>query len=304
VKAPSFPATKTAIVLSAAAVFCISLALVGCGTADDGAGSDGGSLVVLADTSFLADIAQNVAGSRLTVSSILPVDADPHSFEPTPRDATRIAASRAVIINVTGLEPLVDELIASAGGPDLLVIEAAAGVAGASDDPHVWLDPINVIAYAENIAKGLTAIDPGGAVTYRDNAANYAESLRALDAWIVARVETISAENRLLVTNHETLGYFAERYGFKIVGTVFPTVAGSGAPSAQQLTALIGDIKSSGAPAIFLETGSNADLAQQVARETGVKVVTDLYTHSLGKNAATYLDMMRWNVESIVEALR
>ena len=297
-------AASQAILACVMVVLCLGLVSAGCGTGEGGSEADGGRLIVLADTSFLADIAQNVAGDRLTVSSLLPMDADPHSFEPTPRDAARIAESRAVIINVAGLVPLVDQLIASAAGPDLLVIEAAAGVPGAEEDPHVWLDPINVITYAKNIAEGLTAIDPEGAAVYRENAEKYAEDLRALDAWIVAQVETIPAKNRLLVTNHETFGYFAQRYGFRIVGTVFPTVAGSGSPSAQQLSALVAEIKATGAQAIFLEVESNADLAQQVARETGVTLVTDLYTHSLGKNASTYLDMMRWDVEAIVEALR
>jgi ABC-type Zn uptake system ZnuABC Zn-binding protein ZnuA len=291
-------------VLCAAVLLCLSVVFSGCGGAGEGAGLDGGTPVVLADTSFLADIAQNVAGTRLTVSSILPVDADPHSFEPTPQDAKCIAGSRAVIINIAGLEPLVDDLIASAAGPDLLVIEGAAGVPGASEDPHVGLDPINVITYAENIAEGLAAIDPDGAAIYRENAEKYAERLRELDAWIVTQVETIRAENRLLVTNHETFGYFAKRYGFRIVGAVLPSVSGMGSPSAEELVGLVTEIEASGAPAIFLETGSNADLAKQVAREAGVTLVTDLYTHSLGENASTYLDMMRWNVNAIVEALR
>ena len=106
------------------------------------------------------------------------------------------------------------------------------------------------------------------------------------------------------MTNHESFGHFADRYGFRVVGTVFPTADGEGAPSAKALGSLIKDIRATGAPAIFLETGSNPDLADQVARETGVKVVTDLYTHSLSQNAPTYLDMMRWNVDRVVEALR
>jgi ABC-type Zn uptake system ZnuABC Zn-binding protein ZnuA len=288
----------------AVVVLCAGQAAAGCGGAGGTTGGGNGRPAVLADTSFMADIAQNVAGDRLTVSSLLPVGADPHNFEPTPRDARRVAESRAVIINTRGFEPLLDDLIAGAGSPDLLVIEAASGLTGASKDPHFWLDPIKVITYADNIRDGLSMIDPGGTETYALNAEAYGQRLRDLDAWIAAQVATIPAGRRLLVTNHESFGYFAERYGFRIVGAIFPTVAGEGSPSAEQLATLVKDIRETGAPAIFLETGSNADLANQVARETGVKVVTDLYTHSLGKNASTYLDMMRWNVTRIVEALR
>jgi ABC-type Zn uptake system ZnuABC Zn-binding protein ZnuA len=288
----------------AAVVLCAALVALGCGGTSDAADGDRREPLVLADTTFMADIAQNVAGDRLAVSSILPAGTDPHSYEPTPQDAKRVANSRAVIINVAGLVPQLDDLIAGVGSADLLVIEAAEGLAGTSEDPHAWLDPIMVTTYAENIADGLGALDPDGAGEYRSNADDYSEVLRGLDAWIAAQVEAIPAARRLLVTNHESFNYFAERYGFRVVGTVFPTVAGEGSPSAQQVAALIESIQTTGAPAIFLETGSNADLARQVARETGVEVVTDLYVASLGENAATYVDMMRWNVNLIVEALR
>jgi ABC-type Zn uptake system ZnuABC Zn-binding protein ZnuA len=306
-----------------AATFLAGVTGLSCG--GGGSGADRTQPVVLAGASYLADIAQNVAGSRFAVTSLLPLGADPHSFEPTPRDARSVAESRAIIINTPGFEPLVDALVKSAGRSDLVVIEAAAGlagrrprsgeVAGAADDqgqesagqevdPHFWLDPLKVIAYVENIVKGLSTIDPGGEQTYKLNAEAYAQRLRELDTWIAGQVATIPAERRLLVTNHESLGYFADRYGFEIVGTVFPTLGMEGTPSAKQLVALVAAIRASGAPAIFLETGSSADLARQVARETGVQVVTDLYAHSLGVQAPTYLDMMRWNVNRIVKALR
>ena len=132
----------------------------------------------------------------------------------------------------------------------------------------------------------------------------YITRLKDLDAWIVGQVTAVPASHRLLVTNHEEFSYFAARYGFTVVGTVFPTVSAEGAPSARQLAALVGQIRASGAPAIFLEAGTNAALADEVARETGIVVVNDLYTHSLGENATTYIDMMRWDVGRIVEALR
>jgi ABC-type Zn uptake system ZnuABC Zn-binding protein ZnuA len=282
----------------------VVLGTVGCGRSSGAGKGDGGVPGVLADTTFLADIAQNVAGERREVVAIVPLGADPHSFEPTPQDAKRIAQSPAVIINVAGLVPQLDDLIAAVGGDDLVVIEAAAGLPGISEDPHAWLDPVLVTDYARNIAEGLASLDGDGAAGYRSRAEDYSRVLRELDAWIAARVESIPAERRLLVTNHESFGYFAARYGFKIVGTVFPTVAGEGSPSAQQVAALIGEIRTTGAPAIFLETGSNADLARQIARETGMEVVTDLYVASLGENASSYVDMMRWNVGLIVEALR
>jgi ABC-type Zn uptake system ZnuABC Zn-binding protein ZnuA len=277
---------------------------VGCAGGQAGGEAPAGQLSVLADTTFLADIVQNVAGDRMTVSAIVPAGADPHSFEPTPKDAKRVVEAQAVVISVSGLIPTVDELVAGAAESGVPVIDASAGLPGIAVDPHFWLDPLSVVASVDSIAEGFGKIDPAGAEVYRANAAAYQVALRELDAWIVAQVATIAPERRLLVTNHESFGRFASRYGFQLVGTIFATTSGEGSPSARQLAELIGAIRNTGAPAIFLETGSNAALAEQVARETGVTVVTDLYTHSLGENAATYVDMMRWNVGRIVEALR
>jgi ABC-type Zn uptake system ZnuABC Zn-binding protein ZnuA len=201
----------------AAAVLCASVVACGTGAGEVG-GQAGGPPQVLADTSFLADITQNVAGERLSVSSLVPMGADPHSFDPVPQDAQRVARCKVMVINVTGLIPVVDELIAGAGSADLLVIVASAGLPGVDEDPHYWLDPLSVVTYAENIADGLALVDPAGAAAYEADASSYSEALRELDAWIVAQVETIPAERRLLVTNHKSFGRFAARYGFDIVG--------------------------------------------------------------------------------------
>jgi len=123
----------------------------------------------------------------------------------------------------------------------------------------------------------------------------------------VEQVKQIPPERRLLVTNHESMGYFADRYGFKIVGTILPSVSTGASPSAQDLAQLVDKIRSSGARAIFLETGSSSQLADQVARETGIKVETGLRSHSItgpDGDATTYIEMMRFNVDAIVAALK
>lgn len=298
----SVSAVVTALTLLPALV-CLGT-MGACASADGTSVSQPGRAQIVADTGFLADIVQNVAGDRFSVTSLVPPGSDPHSFEPTPQDAVLMAKSEAVVINVAGLIPAIDELVAGAGDDGPLLIEAAAGLGGAAEDPHLWLDPVNVITYATNIADGLALVDPKGADVYQISAQSYSDRLRELDAWIAAEVESMPAARRLLVTNHQSLGYFAQRYGFTIVGTVFPTTTGEGSPSARQMAELISAIEESGAPAIFLETGSNPDLAEQVARETGAIVVTDLQTNSLDEDAPTYIDMMRWNVDVIVEALR
>ena len=268
---------------------------------------------------FLTDIAQNVFGDRLAVDALMPIGVDPHAFEPTPQDVARIAKSQVLITNGAGFETWLSKVLDNAGGRRL-VVEAAAGLpsrqphAGeivdpdhAEIDPHFWLDPISVIKYVENIRDALSQVDPEGKELYTKNAETYIGKLRELDAWITDQVQQVPESRRLLVTNHESFGYFADRYGFRVVGTVIPSVSTGASPSAQQLASLVDHLKATRAPAIFLETGANPQLANQLAQETGIKIVNDLYTHSVTEpsgNAPTYIDMMRYNVQKIVEALK
>ncbi|HEX6033878.1 MAG TPA: metal ABC transporter substrate-binding protein, partial [Anaerolineales bacterium] len=189
-------------------------------------------------------------------------------------------------------------------------IDASTGLRTLSDeagtDPHLWLDPTNVIAYTDNIREGLKQFDPDGAEIYDANAKAYIDQLTELDAWINGQVAQIEPQRRVLVTNHEAFGYFAERYGFRVVGAIIPSFSSDASPSAQQMADLIEQIKLHQAPAIFLDASDNPDLAQQIASETGVRVVTDLHLESLtnGAPAGTYIDMMRDNVTKIVQALQ
>ncbi len=265
---------------------------------------DNGTRVLVVE-SFLADIAQNIAGDRLEVELLIPTGADPHTFQPTPQDVAKIANSQVLIINGAGLEEWLQEVLDNAGG-ERLVIEAARGLSENSSrpgDPHFWLDPNYVNYYAEEIRDGYTLIDPAGEAIYAQNTADYIDQLQELDSWIADQVEQISPERRMLVTNHESFGYFADRYGFTIIGTIVPSVSTGSSPSAQQMVALIEAIKAANTPAIFLESGTNPELAEQVAREAGVKVIKDLLTHSILPPGG-YIEMMKYNTLAIVEGLK
>jgi ABC-type Zn uptake system ZnuABC Zn-binding protein ZnuA len=279
--------------------------------------ADGLPRVVAAET-FLADIAQNVAGNRVKVETLIPLGVDPHAYQPTPQDVARVAESQVLIVNGAHFEEWLDKTLQNAGGTHT-VIEASAGLTSRkptvdevldpdhAGDPHFWLDPTKVIVYVKNIRDGLVAADPGGKKIYVQNADAYIGQLEELDAWIKAKVDQISPQKRLLVTNHESFGYFADRYGFSIAGTVIPSTSSEASPSAQQMAALIDHIRQMDVKAIFLETGANSQLADQIAQETGAKVVTNLYTHSItgpGGEAPSYIEMMKHNVKLIVEALK
>ena len=286
-----------------------SLFLTGCGSAPK---SSDGRLKALTSTTFLADITRNIAGDRISVDSLLPVGADPHAYQAAPSDVAKIAESDLLILNGLEYEHFIEPLLENAGD-ERLIIEATAGLSPRKDagsehgvDPHMWLDPNLVVTYVENIRDGLIQVDVEGTQIYKANADAYITQLKDLDKWIVEQVNTIPAERRLLVTNHEAVGYFAERYGFEVAGAVIPSLSTDAGTSAKELAALIEVIKTSGAPAIFLGEVESPDLANQIAAETDVKVVDNLHLESLtvGAPAATYIDMIKHNVNQIVEALK
>jgi ABC-type Zn uptake system ZnuABC Zn-binding protein ZnuA len=276
-------------------------------------------LKVMAVETFLADIAQNVAGDRVKVEALMPIGLDPHAFEPAPADVAKIAESQVLIVNGAGLETWLQRLLDNAGG-QRRVVEASRGLAArvppAGDpaaaehpegDPHFWLDPTLVVRYVENIRDGLSQADPAGADTYAKNAQAYIAQLHELDQWIMTQVSQVPPARRLLVTNHEAFGYFADRYGFKVVGAIVPSVTSNASPSAQEMATLVERVRTAGAPAVFLEAGVNPQLAEQLAQETGIQVITGLLTHSVtaaGGAAPTYLDMMRYNTTKIVTGLK
>jgi len=302
-------------ILGVAAVAAV-LGAGGCGAG--GAAAGGGALDVVAAESFLADIAQNVAGDRFEVRSLVPLETDPHSFEPTPKDLGEVAAADLVVINGGGLEGPLLKTLENAGG-EATIIDASAGLQSRSPqagepplessetDPHFWLDPVLVKTYVANIRDAFAKADPDGAAEYDANAAAYAARLDELNAWIESQVATIPAADRLLVMNHASHGYYADEYGFSVVGTVIPSVGTGETPTAKQLSDLTAAIRASGAKAIFVEIEENPKLAEQIAAETGIAVVDDLLDHSLTAPdgvAPTYIDMMKFDTTRIVEALR
>ena len=302
-----------AVVLATVALLVMSAA--GCGATPTPAPAGPGGLKVLAVESFLADIAQNVAGDRVRVQMLVPPGISPHSYEPVPADLARVAQSNVLIINGAGLEEFLEEMLTNAGG-QRRVVDASAGLEGRAGhegdaheheiDPHFWLDPNHVIVYAGNIRDGLSRADPAGAAVYAANADAYVKQLAELDAWIRQQVETIPPQQRLLVTNHMSLGYFAERYGFTVVGTLVSSVTTSASPSVQDMARLIDQIKATGAKAIFVETGGNPQLARQAAQDTGARLIENLNTHAVAPDGAspTYIDMMKQLVTAIVTALK
>jgi zinc/manganese transport system substrate-binding protein len=271
-------------------------------------------LQIVTSFSLLEDLVRNVGSDRVQVRSFVPINGDPHTFEPGTRDVKTLADAKAVFINGLGLEVWFEKLLSNAAS-NSNVVTLSDGLKTRSiqedgqtvTDPHLWWDLSHTQAYVTRIAKTLEAADPNGKSVYAANAKRYNSELAKLDAWAKLEIAKIPASKRKLVTNHDALGYFAARYGLRIIGEVIPSLGTEQAPSAKDLAALSRTMKREGVKAIFTENIINPKLAQTLAAEAGAKVAPPLYTDSLGNpgsSGETFLKAFRYNVTTIVNALK
>ena len=301
-----FPSRRTLLV----GVLLVAAAL---GTAN------AASVPVAASTSVIADFVKVVGGSRISLLTLVPANADTHTYQPTTRDVQRLSQARALFINGANLEPWLPRLIGSAPGVKVVTLSSGVKLRRASElvaegltadgayDPHVWWNPQNVSVYVTTIGAELSRLDPAGKTVYAANVAAYRKQLSSLDAYARTQFGTLPANQRKLVTNHDALGYLAQRYGFTVVGQVMGGLSTEREPSAQELARLVRGVKASGARAIFTENTVNARLAQALSSETGVKIAPPLYTDALGApgtDGDSYLKMFRHNVAVIVASLK
>lgn len=283
-------------------------------------------LRVVATTTLVGDVVRAIGGAEIDLSVLLGTGLDPHTFEPTPRDAAAVSRAQVLFINGAGLETFLHSLLTANTrtatlvedlSQDLPLVKREEAEEHHEDhegehhhdhgefDPHVWLDPRMVMGWTKTIARVLAERDPERAALYQQRAEAYRAQLEELDHWIKAEVETVSAAQRLLVTDHDEFGYFADRYGFTITGALLPNVTTAAETSAREMAELEARIKGTGTRVLLIGQGVNPALAQRVAHDTGLQLVT-LYTGSLsepGGPAATYLDYMRHNVTALITAL-
>lgn len=303
----------------------------GCGGKPSGGGSGGGrfttsgKLRVVATYSVLGDLVTNVAGDAAEVVTLVGPDGDAHTFDPSPQDGMAVADCAVVFENGVGFETWLDKLHSSSGSKAVRVVvskglEFREGEChhgpkekhepghAHEDDPHVWHDVKNAVHMVAVIRDRLCEIDPSHADNYRANAAAYLAKLEALHTWVEKTVGTLPPDRRKLVTNHDTFGYFADRYGFQVAGTALQSVSTeAGDPSAAEFAKLVEAVKAAKVPAIFAENVHNAKLMERLAAEAGVKLAPPLYTDALGPPGGggdTYETMVRHNVITIVAALK
>ena len=291
-------------VLMAVAVFAAS-----CGGADD---RQDGTPSIVVTTSIWGDVVGSIVGSHAEVTVLVPLGVDPHEYVASASQVARLREADLVVANGLGLEDVL-EAAASDGANVLTVADKVDpipfGSTGGGDsqslDPHVWFDPTRVASAALLIADALAALDDS--VDWRVRAVAYGDELKLADAAMSEELSMVGAESRKLVTNHDSLGYLANRYGYEVVGTVIPGGATLSSPSSADLASLISTIEQEAVTAIFAESTEPVLLAEAVAAEVGHEVaVVELFTGSLGdvgSGAESLVELLITDVTRITDAL-
>jgi len=285
----------------------VLLLAAACAALIAGCGSDGGDgrPTVVATTTQAADLARGVAGDRAHVRGILAPNSDPHDYEVRPGDVKALARATLVVRSGGDLDEWLDGAIDSAGA-DAPVLDLLDSVGAEGDDPHWWQDPRRAQAAVEALGAAIAKADPAGASTYEANAERSVRRLRALDLAVRRCIAKIPEGERTLVTTHDALGYYARRYGLRVVGTVIPSLSTQAQASAGDLAELVDTIRREHVKATFAESSVNASVEDAIAQETGARVGAPLWADALGpkgSSGATYEDSVRSNTAAIVQGL-
>ncbi|TVO58970.1 metal ABC transporter solute-binding protein, Zn/Mn family [Denitromonas halophila] len=279
---------------------------------------------VLTTFSILADLAHQVGGERVVVTSLVGPDQDAHGFDPRASDIRRMSQTDLVIANGLGFDPWIARMVAAArykgrvltvsDGITPLMADAhedhedeksashAHGDHGAAD-PHAWLDIDHARHYVRAIAATLGTIDPAGAALYTDRASTYIAQLDALDVELRNRFSALPDHRRTVVTPHDAFGYFAHAYGLHFVAPA--GLSNEASPSAASLATLIEQLRELKVPVVFLESFADERLIERIRAATGARRGGTLYADALasGGPASTYLGMMRHNADTLLSGL-
>ena len=297
-----------------ASVLIVGLTALGSCSGSQGAGSGSTDrLSIAVTTTVIGDIVESIVGSDGMVSVLTPAGTDPHDYRPSAQQVASLHKSDLVVANGLGLEEGLIDVLESAARDGVNVLEIGprldpvplGGEREAESDPHVWMDPRRMADAARLIGAELDALDDSVDWVARGEA--YAAELMSADRRIEQILAAVPSSRRKLVTNHDSLGYFAARYGFEIIGVVIPGGSTTADPSSAELAALVRQIEQEDVAVIFVETTEASDLAEAVAAEVGEGVeVVELFTGSLGEDqtgADTLIGMLTTNARRIAEAL-
>lgn len=288
----------------------LTVAVLGAAAACSGSSTSRGRLKVVATTVQVGALTREVAGPDADVKTLIGPGIDPHDFEAGASDLRAIGDATIVFRNGLGLDDWLDRIISSGGGK-AKTVTVTDGIQlrtiGGHPDPHVWQDPMNDKVMVQNIATALAKADPAHAADYNANARKYEAKLDSVDTQVREIIDTIPPANRKMVTDHDAFGYFIQRYGLTYIGAVIPSTSTQAESSAKDIAALEDLIRREHVKAIFSEETANPKVSNQIARDTGAKVVDTLYGDSLGKpgsGADTVDGMILDNARTIAEALK
>jgi zinc/manganese transport system substrate-binding protein len=310
----------------------VALAACGDGGADSSSGAEGGDApAVVATTSIWADVTSEVACGEVDVTSLIPLGTDAHAYEPSVQDADLLLGAGLIVANGLGLEEGALDAIEAAEADGVPVVELGdqldpiegghtdeeghaegeqhADEEGHSDgegmDPHVWMDPDRVALAVPLIAEGLKAVDglPVDAEQIDACAQDYVAELTALSADLDEQFAALTPSQRKLVTNHEALGYLADRFDLEVIGAIIPSTSSLGESNVRDLEELASTMQAEGVTRIYGEVTGSDEVSAALAEQVGSQVeIVELFTESLGEpgsGAETYLEMMRTNGDLI-----
>ncbi len=294
----------------------LPISLLGLGACGESAVDDGQPTVVVS-TSILADVTTRLVGDQARVETLIPPGVDPHDFALSSTQATLIGEADLVVVNGLGLDRVVEEVAVSAGVP-LVTVAPQVDPLPWSDhdgdhppgddtglDPHFWQDPRRMMMAVDVISQGLVSHVPG--VDPAEAAGRYRATLETLDAEVAARWATVPAERRVMVTNHDSFGYYADRYGLEVIGVVIPGGTTLAQPGSAELAALVAKLGEHRVRAIFVDNVASKEVAQAVASELGEEVaVVTLVSDALGVDGGPddYVEMIRYNTDAMIEVLK
>ena len=305
-------------------IVAIIVGIVGCG--DDEQAADSGKINVITTLPLFADFAREIGGDRVEVTSLVPLGADAHTWEPTPGDVQRVADADIAFANGLDLEPAAINVIEpNLGGPPhscclgrrprrreprLLSCPKGSRKRGrkvpaqarSGEDPHLWMDPANAELYAGIIRDALVEADPDGKSIYDQNYDNYLSEIRDVYTYVAEKTTEIPETNRKLVTTHDAFGYFSRAFGLSIVAFVAPSPGQETSP--EDIANLSKAMKDQGVPAVFVEPqiGTESEILRQAGDDAGVQVC-ELYSDSLDDRITTYIKLMRFNADELARCL-
>ena len=322
------------ILFSVTALFAVvSLVAAGCSDDNDNenvSSADKPSIVVT--TNILGDVVSNMVGDSFNVEVIMPPGSDPHDFQASAQQVEKMMSADLLIVNGANFEEGMLSVIESAEADGVMVFEAISVVSqleGSDDhghddheghddhddheghdhggiDPHFFTDPARMAVVVEELSEFLVANFPNVDQGFVSTANDYAQELIDLDEEVNEILSEIPQEGKVLVTNHAVFAYFADSYGFEILGEIIPSASTLSSANAQQLASLADELSSNSVKAIFADASASDTLARTLAAEVGGIEVITLFTESLGEpgsSGANYIEMVKFNAQAIASGL-